>query len=49
MEVYTEPELRQKIEAEGRRGDDPFVLAYNHLKEMLLSDARRYPSTANIE
>lgn len=30
-ERYTEEELREKIAAEGRVGDDPFVKAYEEL------------------
>lgn len=30
-ERYTEEELREKIAAEGRLGDDPFVKAYREL------------------
>ena len=30
-ERYTETELREKIAAEGRAGDDPFVKAYREL------------------
>lgn len=32
-ERYTEEELREKIAAEGRVGDDPFVKAYRELTE----------------
>jgi len=43
MEFYLEAELKQKIESEGRSGDDPFVKAYNRLREMAPSDATRFP------
>jgi hypothetical protein len=43
IEIYSEPELKQKIESEGRGGSDPFVLAYNRLRELALSDSVRFP------
>jgi hypothetical protein len=30
-EEYSEQKLKEKIEAEGRAGDDPYVKAYNRL------------------